>query len=127
MDIVISFEEVILDDSPVYVAFPDDEIFAEVVGVGESADEARRDLIQTFNQMMYSENDVPILMGDKKGQGRSSAALSWLLTLSGFSWERHSNTDLPLSSRQLIGLCHHWLHLYWIFSRCSLYRLLHPI
>ena len=62
MDIVISFEEVILDDSPVYVAFPDDEIFAEVVGVGESADEARRDMIQTFNQMMYSENDVPILM-----------------------------------------------------------------
>ena len=62
MDIVISFEEVILDGSPVYVAFPDDEIFAEVVGVGESADEARRDLIQTFNQMMYSENDVPILM-----------------------------------------------------------------
>ena len=64
MDIVISFEEIILDDSPVYVAYPDDEIFAEVVGVGESEDEARRDLIQTFNQMMYSENDVPILMED---------------------------------------------------------------
>ena len=62
MDIVISFEEVILDDSPVCVAYLDDEIFAEVVGVGESADEARRDLIQTFNQMMYTENDVPILM-----------------------------------------------------------------
>lgn len=64
MDIVISFEEIILDDSPVYVAYPDDEIFAEVVGVGESADEARRDLIQTFNQMMYRDNDVPILMED---------------------------------------------------------------
>ena len=62
MDTAISIMEIILDDSPVYVAFPDDEIFAEVVGVGESADEARRDLIQTFNQMMYSENDVPILM-----------------------------------------------------------------
>ena len=64
MDIVISFEEVILDDSPVYVAYPDDEIFAEVVGVGESEDEARRDLRQTFNQMMYRDNDVPILMED---------------------------------------------------------------
>ena len=62
MDIVISFEEVILDDSPVYVAFPDDEIFAEVVGVGESADEARRDMIQTFNKMMYSDNGVLMLM-----------------------------------------------------------------
>ena len=64
MDIVISFEEVILDDSPMYVAYPDDEIFAEVVGVGESADEAHRDLRQTFNQMMYRDNDVPILMED---------------------------------------------------------------
>lgn len=64
MDIVISFEEIILDDSPVYVAYPDDEIFAEVVGVGESEDEARRDLRQTFNQMMYRDNDVPILMED---------------------------------------------------------------
>ena len=64
MDIVISFEEVILDDSPMYVAYPDDEIFAEVVGVGESEDEARRDLRQTFNQMMYRDNDVPILMED---------------------------------------------------------------
>lgn len=62
MDIVISFEEVILDDSPMYVAYPDDEIFAEVVGVGESTDEARIDLIQTFNQMMYSENGIPILI-----------------------------------------------------------------
>ena len=62
MDTAISIVEIILDDSPVYVAFPDDEIVAEVVGVGESADEARRDLIQTFNQMMYSENDVPILI-----------------------------------------------------------------
>ena len=64
MDIVISFEEIILDDSPVYVAYPDDEIFAEVVGVGESEDEARRDLRQTFNQMMYRDNDVPFLMED---------------------------------------------------------------
>lgn len=62
MDIVISFEEVILDDSPVYVAFPDDEIFSEVVGIGESADEARRDMIQTFNKMMYSDNGVLMLM-----------------------------------------------------------------
>lgn len=62
MDIVISFEEVILDDSPVYIAYPDDEIFAEVVGIGESADEARRDMIQTFNKMMYSDNGVLMLM-----------------------------------------------------------------
>ena len=66
MDIVISFEEVILDDSPVYVAFPDDEIFAEVVGVGESADEARVDLIQTFNQMS-TFNVIVMFSGCKDG------------------------------------------------------------
>ena len=62
MDTAISIVEIILDDSPVYVAYPDEEIFSEVVGIGSSAEEARRDMIKTFNQMMYSENDVPILM-----------------------------------------------------------------
>ena len=62
MGILISIEEIILDDSPVYVAYPDDEIFSEIVGVGESPNEARRDLVQAFNQMMYHENGIPILI-----------------------------------------------------------------
>ena len=62
MDTAVSIVEIILDDSPVYVAYPDEEIFSEVVGIGLSAEEARRDMIRIFNQMMYIENDVPILM-----------------------------------------------------------------
>jgi hypothetical protein len=62
MGISISIEKIILDDSSVYVAYPDEEIFSEVVGVGESPDEARRDLAHTFNQMLYSENGIPILI-----------------------------------------------------------------
>ena len=63
MDTAISIVEIILDDTPVFVAYPDEEIFSEVVGIGSSAEEARRDMIRIFNQMMYIENDVPILMG----------------------------------------------------------------
>ena len=62
MGISISIEEIILDDSPVYVAYPDDEIFSEIVGVGESPNEACRNLDHTFNQMLYSENGIPILI-----------------------------------------------------------------
>lgn len=62
MDIDVCVEEVILDDSPVYIAYPDEEIFSEVVGVGESPDEACRNLAHTFNQMLYSENSIPILI-----------------------------------------------------------------
>lgn len=62
MDTAISIVEIILDDTPVFVAYPDEEIFSEVVGIGSSAEEARRDMIRIFNQMMYIENDVPILM-----------------------------------------------------------------
>ena len=62
MDINVCVEEVILDDSPVYIAYPDEEIFSEVVGVGESPDEACRNLAHTFNQMLYSENSIPILI-----------------------------------------------------------------
>lgn len=62
MDICISIEELILDDSPVYVAYPDEDIYSEVVGVGDSAEEARRDLAQTFNRMMYNENGTLILI-----------------------------------------------------------------
>lgn len=62
MDIDVCVEEVIIDDSPVYIAYPDEEIFSEVVGVGESPDEACRNLAHTFNQMLYSENSIPILI-----------------------------------------------------------------
>ena len=62
MGISISIEEIILDDSPVYVAYPDDEIFSEIVGVGESPNEACRNLAHTFNQMLYIENGIPILI-----------------------------------------------------------------
>ena len=62
MDINVFVEEVILDDSPVYVVYPEDEIYAEVVGVADSREEAFSDLAESFNLMMYSDNDVPILI-----------------------------------------------------------------
>ena len=51
MDINVCVEEVILDDSPVYVVYPEDEIYSEVVGVAESMEEAWRDFASSFNRM----------------------------------------------------------------------------
>ena len=62
MGVSISIEKIILDDSSVYVAYPEDDIFSEVVGVGESPNEACRNLAHTFNQKLYSENGIPILI-----------------------------------------------------------------
>ena len=62
MDIDVFWEEVILDDSPVYVVYPQDEIYAEVVGISESSDKAMIDFADSFNQMMYSDNGIPILI-----------------------------------------------------------------
>jgi len=62
MDINVFVEEFILDDSPVYVVYPEDEIYAEVVGVADSREEAFSDLAESFNLMMYSDNDIPILI-----------------------------------------------------------------
>ncbi len=62
MDIDVCVEEVIIDDSPVYVVYPEDEIYAEVVGVAESQEEALSDFAGSFNQMMYSDNEIPILI-----------------------------------------------------------------
>jgi hypothetical protein len=62
MDINVFVEEFILDDSPVYVGYPEDEIYAEVVGVADSREEAFSDLAESFNLMMYSDNDIPILI-----------------------------------------------------------------
>ena len=62
MDIDVCVEEVIIDDSPVYVVYPEDEIYAEVVGVAESRDEAFSDFAESFNSMMYSDNGIPILI-----------------------------------------------------------------
>jgi hypothetical protein len=62
MDINVFVEEFILDDSPVYVVYPEDEIYAEVVGVADSREEAFSDLAESFNLMMYCDNDVPILI-----------------------------------------------------------------
>ena len=62
MDIDVCVEEVIIDDSPVYVVYPEDEIYAEVVGVAEFQEEALSDFAGSFNQMMYSDNDIPILI-----------------------------------------------------------------
>ena len=62
MDINVFVEEFILDDSPVYVVYPEDEIYAEVVGVADSREEAFSDLAESFNLMMYSDNDIPILV-----------------------------------------------------------------
>jgi hypothetical protein len=62
MDINVFVEEVILDDSSVYVVYPEDEIYAEVVGVADSREEAFSDLAESFNLMMYSDNEIPILI-----------------------------------------------------------------
>ena len=62
MDIKIFVEEFILDDSSVYVVYPEDEIYAEVVGVADSREEAFSDLAESFNLMMYSDNEIPILI-----------------------------------------------------------------
>lgn len=62
MDINVFVEEFILDDSPVYVVYPEDEIYAEVVGVADSREEAFSDLAESFNLMMYSDNGIPILI-----------------------------------------------------------------
>ena len=62
MDINVFVEEFILDDSSVYVVYPEDEIYAEVVGVADSRKEAFSDLAESFNLMMYSDNDIPILI-----------------------------------------------------------------
>lgn len=62
MDIKICMEELVLDDSPVYVVYPEEEIYAEVVGVAESRGEALGDFMESFNQMMYSDNGIPLLV-----------------------------------------------------------------
>lgn len=62
MDINVCVEEIILDDSPVYLVYPEDEIYAEVVGVAESKEEAWGDFVESFNQMMYSDNGIPFLI-----------------------------------------------------------------
>ena len=62
MEIEVCVEEVIIDDSPVYVVYPEDEMYAEVVGVAESSEEAFRDFAESFNSMMYSDNGIPILI-----------------------------------------------------------------
>mgnify|MGYP006976622880 FL=1 len=62
MDINVCLEEVILDDSPVYVVYPEDEIYSEVVGVAESMEEAWRDFASSFNRMCYNDNGAPIFI-----------------------------------------------------------------
>lgn len=62
MDIDVCVEVVILDDSPVYVVYPEDEIYSEAVGVAESREEAWRDFASSFNRMCYSDNGVPIFI-----------------------------------------------------------------
>lgn len=62
MDIEVCVEEVIIDDSPVYVVYPEDEIYAEVIGAAESREEAFSDFAESFNSMMYSDNGIPILI-----------------------------------------------------------------
>ena len=62
MDINVCVEEVILDDSPVCVVYPEDEIYSEVVGVAESMEDAWRDFASSFNRMCYSDNGAPIFI-----------------------------------------------------------------
>ena len=62
MDIFVNIEETFIEGSPLFVAYPEDEIYMEAVGVGDSPEEAIDDFIQSFNQMMYSDNGVPILI-----------------------------------------------------------------
>ena len=62
MDIDIYVEKVTIDDSPVYVVYPKDEIYSEVLGVAESQEEALSDFAESFNSMMYSDKGIPILI-----------------------------------------------------------------
>lgn len=62
MDINVCVEEVILDDSLVYVVYPEDEIYSEVVGVAESMEEAWQDFASSFNRMCYNDNGAPIFI-----------------------------------------------------------------
>ena len=62
MDINVLVEEIILNDSPVYVVYPEDEIYSEVVGVAESKEEAWQDFASSFNRMYYNDNGVPIFI-----------------------------------------------------------------
>jgi hypothetical protein len=62
MDINVCVETVILDDSSVYVVYPEDEIYSEVVGVAESKEDAWSDFARSFNQMLYSDNCAPIFI-----------------------------------------------------------------
>lgn len=62
MEINVFVEEVILDDSTMYVVYPEEEIYAEVIGVAESKEDAMSDFADCFNQMMYSDDGIPILV-----------------------------------------------------------------
>lgn len=57
--------EIPFEDCSVFVAYPEEEIYSEVVGVGCSVKEAEYDLASSFNSMMYSENGALILIDDK--------------------------------------------------------------
>ena len=62
MDINVCVEEVIQDGSLVYLVYPEDEIYSEVVGIAESKEDAWRDFASSFNRMCYSDNGVPIFI-----------------------------------------------------------------
>ena len=62
MDIEVYVDEVILEDSPVYVVYPEDEIYAEVVGVAASREGAFSYFAESINSIMCSDNGIPILI-----------------------------------------------------------------
>ena len=60
MEIIIY--EIPFEDCSVFIAYPEEEIYSEAVGVGCSVEEAKKDLSESFNCMMYSDNDDIILI-----------------------------------------------------------------
>ena len=60
MEIIIY--EIPFEDYSVFIAYPEEEIYSEVVGVGNSVEEAKNDLSESFNSMMYSDHGTPVLI-----------------------------------------------------------------
>ena len=58
MDILVTVEEIIIDDSHIYVAYPEDVIYDESVGEGKSSEEAVRDLAECFGSMLYASDGM---------------------------------------------------------------------
>ena len=61
MDILVKIEEIIIDDSCIFVASPEDVTFDESVGIGDTFEEAIKDAAESLNTMLYLHEEMPLL------------------------------------------------------------------